>query len=470
MGMQKKIFIILFFIIICLPSVAMFFYKTDLNAEKRQVQGFPELKKDGHINGDYFSELTDFFADNFAFRQELIEADGVIKSNVFKESNNDNVIVGKDGWLFFSETLDDYIGRNTLSERKIYSCAKVLSLIQENANNNNRKFLFIAAPDKNALYPEYMPSRYIKISDVNNYSLLKAEMEKLGVNTLDLQQMFKNVNKCVYHKLDTHWNNEGAAMACGWILDNLGKSHYDYSNEKYTIKKNFSGDLYGMLFPKGKKKDDNVIYEKKHTYEYLSKTNNVEDISLETKEDSKKGSIVMYRDSFGNALLPFVADEYNHGYFSKAVPYNLKLADDYNADAVVIEITERHIPSLIEEVPYMAAPLRTENLSVQTTDKCKSVIEMVDSEDEYLLFKGAVDKNYLSDNGNIYVRMYNDKNSYTFEAFPASYENEKADGYHFGLYIDTAEIASGSYDVEVISQKGNEYYTSGCGVEVELEE
>ena len=60
--MQKKIFIILFFIIICLPSVAMFFYKTDLNVEKRQVQGFPELKKDGHINGDYFSELTDFSA------------------------------------------------------------------------------------------------------------------------------------------------------------------------------------------------------------------------------------------------------------------------------------------------------------------------------------------------------------------------------------------------------------------------
>lgn len=117
----------------------------------------------------------------------------------------------------------------------------------------------------------------------------------------------------------------------------------------------------------------------------------------------------MYRDSFGNALLPFVADEYNHGYFSKAVPYNINLADDYNADAVVIEITERHIPSLIEEVPYMAAPLRTENLSVQTTDKCKSVIEMVDSENQYLPFKGAVDKNYLSDDGNIYVRMYNDK-------------------------------------------------------------
>ena len=105
--------------------------------------------KCGKTSGSGFPGIKERWAYKwrlFAFRQELIEADGVIKSNVFKESNNDNVIVGKDGWLFFSETLDDYIGRNTLSERKIYSCAKVLSLIQENANNNNRKFLFIKTP------------------------------------------------------------------------------------------------------------------------------------------------------------------------------------------------------------------------------------------------------------------------------------------------------------------------------------
>lgn len=68
--MQKKIFIVLFFIIICLPSVAMFFYKTDLNAEKRQVQVFPELKKDRAYKWRLFFGITDFFADNFAFRQD----------------------------------------------------------------------------------------------------------------------------------------------------------------------------------------------------------------------------------------------------------------------------------------------------------------------------------------------------------------------------------------------------------------
>ena len=34
----------------------------------------------------------------------------------------------------------------------------------------------------------------------------------------------------------------------------------------------------------------------------------------------------------------------------------------------------------------------------------------------------------------------------------------------------TCLLYTSSYDVEVISQKGNEYYTSGSGVEVELEE
>ena len=33
--MKKKIFIAIFFIMICLPSLGMFFYKTDISAEKR---------------------------------------------------------------------------------------------------------------------------------------------------------------------------------------------------------------------------------------------------------------------------------------------------------------------------------------------------------------------------------------------------------------------------------------------------
>ena len=84
-------------------------------------------------------------------------------------------------------------------------------------------------------------------------------------------------------------------------------------------------------------------------------------------------------------------------------------------------------------------------------------------------FKGIVDKRYISDDGKIYVRWYNEENQYIFEAFPASFEGEKRDGYHFGLYIDTALCSAGPYDMDVISRKDNKYYSSGSLMQLELE-
>lgn len=252
--MKKKIFIIIFFCLLCLPSLGMLFFKTDVSVEQRQVQIFPSIKTGGKLNVKFFDQLNDYFSDNFAFRQNLIEVDAIIKKNVFRQSGNEKVIVGSKGYLFFSETLDDYLGQNTLSKREIYSCGRVLSLLQENVEQNNRQFLFVITPNKNSLYPEYMPKRYIKTSEQNNYSLLQAEMKKENINTVDLKKMFIDSGKEVYHKLDSHWNNQGAAMGCNAILNYLGKDHYDYTNERHTIKKNFSGDLYGMVISKRKQK------------------------------------------------------------------------------------------------------------------------------------------------------------------------------------------------------------------------
>ena len=40
------------FIMICLPSLGMFFYKTDISAEKREIQTFPKVKENGKVNMD----------------------------------------------------------------------------------------------------------------------------------------------------------------------------------------------------------------------------------------------------------------------------------------------------------------------------------------------------------------------------------------------------------------------------------
>ena len=72
------------------------------------------------------------------------------------------------------------------------------------------------------------------------------------------------------------------------------------------------------------------------------------------------------------------------------------------ADKVVIE-HERHIHSLIEEAPYMAAPLRAGNLNTMEVNS-NTTAEIGDDE-EYVPISGKVDSKYIDDDSKIYVRL-----------------------------------------------------------------
>lgn len=460
--MHKKIFIAIFMIIIIVPFLAMPFYKTDMSVEKRYAKTFPQFYESGKINLGFFDELTEYFSDNFAFRQELATADAVMKSKVFSSSNNDKVIVGKNGWLYFNETMDDYLGRNMLSSRGIHNCTKVVELLQEGAKKKDCDFLFVVAPNKNSVYPQNMPSRFVKENEINNYKLLKEELADKNINTVDLHKAFQENDTVMYHKLDTHWNNEGAVYARNLMFNQLGKEYTDYENVEKSVENNFVADLQGMLYPKQKKYDDNVIYDKEHTYTYSNRVKSTEDMMIETACEGKENSVIMFRDSFGNALLPYIADEYQTGYFTKSVPYDLSLIDEYEADTVIIELVERHIPSLQEELPIMEAPLR--DIDTKAIYEDNNTTLYMDDGDSSLIVYGNVDEKYIGDDGNVYVHFYSGDNSYVFEAFPTAYsgtENVKKSDFCYAMNLNYNILKVGDYSIEVITEKNGEKFTSG---------
>ena len=58
-----------------------------------------------------------------------------------------------------------------------------------------------------------------------------------------------------------------------------------------------------------------------------------------------------------------------------------------------------------------------------------------------------------------------------FEAFPAPINSKiKNKGYNYGMYLDTSLIDGGTYDIDVITTKNNQYYSSGVKTQLELEE
>ena len=110
------IFIAAFFILCLIPSAGMLLFGESEAAANEILSPRPVIfQEDGSFNQNFTDDLTSYIADRFAFRQEFITAYAKIQAALFKESSSGDVVLGKDGWLFYQDTVDDYLHHNALS-------------------------------------------------------------------------------------------------------------------------------------------------------------------------------------------------------------------------------------------------------------------------------------------------------------------------------------------------------------------
>ncbi len=323
-------------ILLCLiPSVSMFILPESEVRANQALAPFPRLiSASGSLNTNYFTDLQDYVADHFGFRQELITCNSFLLSELFNTSNTDEVILGSDGWLFYASESDDFLNIATITEEDAANAAISLRLIQEYVQNNGAEFIFTIAPNKSSIYPQYMPYNYVPLEQsLGNLEIMLNAMSAEGIAYADLYSIRSTLS---YHKLDSHWDNAGAAAAQELLLTALGLSGTEYSSSSFTVLQDFYGDLYEMLYPTGKQLDYNQYCE----FDYQIVDGDSEDITFQTVNPDKQHSLVMYRDSFGNALAPFLAQEFGAAYFSRSTPYDLTLVELEDADFVILELVE----------------------------------------------------------------------------------------------------------------------------------
>lgn len=453
------LYIALFFLMIALPLAGMGFYRNRSAAEKRILANFPELQEEGDWNWEYLSQLGDWFTDHFAFRTELAQAHSTTQKVLFGMSGEDSVICGRDGYLFYKDSLDDYLGRDTMDERERYAALRYLELIQEYAASQGADFVFTIAPNKNTLYPEYMPYYYRKIEESGEMEWLETALKESSVLYADLRKVFEGQSKVMYHKLDSHWNNEGAALAMEAILDAIGREHTSYDQVPYESRKDFEGDLYGMLYPLGTQKDQNIYYQKEFGFSYGEGFRSTEDMRVRTENPAKHGKAVVFRDSFGNSLLPFLAEEFESALFCRDTPYPVEEVEKEGADVLIFELVERHLNLLAKEAPVMAAPVRDFQEWGQEEVRSGQTMEAV-REGGYLKITGELSESCLDIDSPIYVRCISQQDTKVFEAFPLS-KTEQEDAYGFGLSIRDGELEEGTYIMEVLTKRDGVWITSG---------
>ena len=350
-------FTALILLLCLLPSLGMLLPAPEEEAGGNQaLSRAPSLRDpEGNWNTGYLSQLQDYAGDNFYLRQDMITAWSALNAKLLRSSITEDVVLGGDGWLYFADTLPDYAGLDPLTDRDIFSAARNLALIQEYCEEQGADFLFTLAPNKNSLYPEHMPA--LPQDDLrSNAGRLAEELARQGVTYRDCFARFQGQEETLYFQTDSHWNSKGAALAADAVNQALGRDS-SYFSGPFSTELNHKGDLYDMLYPADGGLEADWVYGGGLRFEYDAPIRSAENLTIMT-HGGGEGSLLMFRDSFGNLLYPYLADSFGAALFSRSMPYRLDLLDQREADFVAAELVERNIRHLIRHVPLMPAPHR----------------------------------------------------------------------------------------------------------------
>ncbi len=354
---QKIIYIAVFFTAVLLPTVLTVFGVKSVNYEKRTLAEAPVLITQDGINLDYTKGFDDYFSDNFALRPYFVTGYAKLIRGAFGTSASPNVIIGKNDFLYFSETLPAFQGEDLLTDAELHQICEKLKDKQDALEVKGIAFCFVAAPNKNTIYPENMPKRYQRYTRESNMDRLYAMMADYGIHTVPLTSALLQAKGTgqVYHGWDTHWNNLGAVVGYTEMMKKLaelktGDTSVDFFRMEYTEENSHSGDLYTMLYPASGKKDLQMVYDYEKTYTSERPIVNLEALEIVTQNEGADTRALIFRDSFFNALIPFFSESFAYVQYNRSVPYDFALAEGIDADIVILEIVERNIPKLLENI------------------------------------------------------------------------------------------------------------------------
>ena len=444
---NKFYFYIVLFLLICLlPSAGLCLTGVTESSENREPAPAPELFAEHSLNPSFFHDAGTWFEDHFAFRPEAVTGYALLLGKGFGVSAQEGVITGKDGWLFYKDSLADFQGTEPMTERQLFTVAHTLAMVQAYARKNGAAFAFAAAPNKNSLYGEYMPYYYQpQHTNKSNLERLTNYLNDEAVTYIDLYQSLQNDGRVLYHKRDSHWNNAGAALAADLILSSIGKEHSSYADRTFTVRKDFQGDLDRMLYPAAVKPEEEIYYDPAPQFDYCEDVDNHFAPKISTRA-AGSGSLVMYRDSFGNALLPFLAEAFESAWFSRALPYQLSDLSDHAADTLIIERAERFLPDMAKQAPVMEAPA-----VVWDDDIMERAVQIEDLEETvqgtYTQITGKLPADMIKERSRIYIRVNADK---CYEAFPVS----MTDGQEgFSILLRTNDLQASDLNLQASDLK-----------------
>lgn len=351
----KFLFVAFIFMTMLIPMISGAFNVDVSNNNTLSSIAVPNIIEDEKINMQFSSQFDDYYNQNFALRSLFISLYHKVSISLFNETSNDQVILGEENMLYFKETLDDYQRTKTLTNKEVLRLNEVFRLLNSSLSNTDTTLHFLIAPNKSTIYPEYMPERYTVLDSDEN--LEKVQSMITSIPLIDVKSVlldYKEVySELLYHKKDSHWNNLGAYVAYVQIMKAIGEDYLSFDLFDLTSTNNWKGDLSAMLFPAFKHNDIQYDLQLPETFTFTRPIRQLDDVQIESVNPLGSNSLMMYRDSFANALIPYLSQSFNQSSYYRNFPYDFSFLNNSDPDHLVLEIAERNIAWLLQATPVV---------------------------------------------------------------------------------------------------------------------
>jgi alginate O-acetyltransferase complex protein AlgJ len=364
MRVWDRILIVAFVLILAIPGAGLLlgFGESDGADENRDLAAAPVVRADWESLKGLPDAFTRYFEDHFALRGLLVRTQAELRLRALGSTPSPDVIAGRAGWFFYAADggVEDYVVDAPMSDSDLDVWRRTLQDVQDWLTGQGIRYVFLVAPDKHQVYPELMPATIRRLREEPRMDQLVEHLrDHSTVRVLDVRPALfsAKAHERIYHLTDTHWNDRGALIAYQEVarmvgLQPLGRS--DFHERDMMVP---GMDLAAALALRNRleERDMTLVPKQPRRARIVEprtpNRHNVEARLVTEIADPSLPRAVIYRDSFTNALIPFLSEHFSRAVYLWEYDVDPAVIAAERPDVVIQQVVGRRLGNIL---PYNA--------------------------------------------------------------------------------------------------------------------
>ncbi|MCW5893553.1 MAG: hypothetical protein KIT14_23810 [bacterium] len=358
----QHVTIAVFAVALVVPIAVNVFGRSGFMAENRRPEPPPTFALDLDTLAQFPAAFERWFGDRFGLRDVLVRLHARLLVQGLRVSPSPSVVLGRDGWMYLATdyTMIDYRRLAPFPRPLLTRWVESLEGADRWLRARGSRLVVVIAPNGQTIYPEYVPRSYNRLHRPSRLGQLARHLASSPVEFVDLRRLLRDAKarERVWHMTDSHWNDRGAFVASQAVIERvrtflpavppLGRDAYE-AREALDL----GGDLTGMLGlrdvllerhqrliprrpPRARPAEANVAFDpgKLDVWAHPSATE---------IDDPAAPRAVMFRDSFGTAMMPFLSERFRRIVYVTGYRLDPEIIARERPDVVILEIVERRL-------------------------------------------------------------------------------------------------------------------------------